>query len=459
MNNVLKIFLFLMLTAQVALPQNQLNFEFDYARFSYDSSTVYLEFYYELNPKGMAISTTEMGDKIEAIVHIEMKNSETGEYFINRKWKIEDILDENDSIRIANSFKGVLGFAVPVGKYELQVNAYDAENQALNKRISENLELKAFNSEKFEMSDIQLASNLKLQDADPNSIFYKNTLEVTPNPTMVYTEKMPMLFFYAELYNLFLTNPEQNFVLHKNLFNSSGQQVNRTEKVIKPGKKSVVEVGTLNLSKFPTDSYIFELSLVDPATNHAFSSSKRFYLYNPKVQTAVSDVAFNANVASSEYGIMSAEDCDAMFQYIRYIATQREKEQYAKLDSVSTKREFMFNFWRGRDSNPSTPVNEYKTDYMRRVNFANQNYSIMKREGYLSDRGRILLMYGEPDQRDFYSNEAHLKPYETWFYNAIEGGVTFIFGDVTGFGNFELLHSTKRDEVKDDNWMRRISTE
>jgi GWxTD domain-containing protein len=459
MSNVFKVFLFLMITAKVVLPQNQLNFEFDYARFSYDSTTAYVEFYYELNPKGMAIANTELGDKIQAIVHIEMKDKETNEYFINRKWKIEDILDEDDSIRLANSFKGVLGFAVPVGKYELQINAYDAENPSLQKKISESLEVKVFDPGKFEVSDIQLASNLKIQDADPNSLFYKNTLEVTPNPTMVYTEKMPMLFFYAELYNLFLSDPEQTFILHKNLFNSSGQQINKAEKVIKAGKKSVVEVGTLNLSKFPTDSYVFELSLVDPATNQAFSSSKRFYLYNPKVEVAVSDVAFNASVASSEYGIMSIEDCDAMFQHVRYIATQREKEQYVKLDSVSTKREFIFNFWKGRDPNPSTSINEYKNDYMRRVKYANENYSIMKREGYLSDRGRILLMYGEPDQRDFYSNEAHLKPYETWFYNGIEGGVSFIFGDVTGFGNFELLHSTKRDEVRDDNWMRRISTE
>ena len=134
MSNVFKVFLFIMITAQVVLPQNQLNFEFDYARFSYDSTTVYVEFYYELNPKGMAIATTELGDKIQAIVHIEMKDTETNEYFINRKWKIEDLLDENDSIRLANSFKGVLGFAVPVGKYELQVNAYDAENPALQKR-------------------------------------------------------------------------------------------------------------------------------------------------------------------------------------------------------------------------------------------------------------------------------------------------------------------------------------
>lgn len=80
------------------------------------------------------------------------------------------------------------------------------------------------------------------------------------------------------------------------------------------------------------------------------------------------------------------------------------------------------------------------------------------REGYQTDRGRVYLIYGEPDQRDFFSSERSTKPYEVWFYNSIENGVYFYFGDVTGFGNFELLHSTKRGEVRDDTWQRRLGT-
>jgi hypothetical protein len=52
-----------------------------------------------------------------------------------------------------------------------------------------------------------------------------------------------------------------------------------------------------------------------------------------------------------------------------------------------------------------------------------------------------------------------MKPYEIWFYNEIEGGVQFIFGDISGFGNYELLHSTKRGEVNDPDWERRLRTD
>ena len=161
----------------------------------------------------------------------------------------------------------------------------------------------------------------------------------------------------------------------------------------------------------------------------------------------------------SEFAEFTIEECDKMFGQIRYIATRNEVNNYNKLDSLDAKKQFLYNFWKYRDSEPSTPRNEYKDDYMRRVEYANTNYKFMGREGYQTDRGRVYLTYGEPDQRDFFPNQPNLKPYEVWFYNQIEGGVSFYFGDVTGFGNYELLHSNKRGEVRDDNWESRIRTQ
>ena len=96
---------------------------------------------------------------------------------------------------------------------------------------------------------------------------------------------------------------------------------------------------------------------------------------------------------------------------------------------------------------------------MKRLAYANKHFSRLGKDGYLSDRGRVLLIFGEPDQKDYFPSESEVKPYEVWFYNQIEGGVTFIFGDVSGFGNYELLHSTKRGEIQDENWIRRLRSQ
>lgn len=439
--------------------QNELNFEFDYARFKYDSTSAYIEFYYELNPQNMSFQKLDHGKLVEAIVHIEMKNIMADSFFINKNWKIQDIIDDTTSEADIKNLTGVFGFIIPEGEYALSVKVYDVQNPDLVKTIDERVKIDSYNSGKYAVSDIQLASNIKRDSADPNSLFYKNTLEVIPNPSMLYSDKNPVAFFYAELYNLKLSDPEGDFTLQKLLYNSAGTSLNKQEKKIKQSESSVVEIGLFNLSKYPTDSYNIVMSLINNQTNEAFISAKRFYLYNPNVIDSSAIKRMSAGMIGSEFAIYSDEECDKMFSQIKYISSQNEIEQYGKIDSLNAKREFLYNYWRNRDTDPTTPQNEFKEDYMRRVQFANDNFKHANKEGFLSDRGRVYLVYGQPDQRDFYPNEPNLKPYEVWFYNQIEGGVSFIFGDITGFGNYELLHSTKRGDVRDDNWMRRISTE
>ena len=439
--------------------QNELNFEFDYARFNYDSASVYLEFYYELSPNYMIVQNTEGKKIVEAIVHIELKNISSDTYFINKDWKIQNALSDVDTNGASRSLTGVLGFPIPEGEYALVLKAYDSGNPSLSKSINEKIKIAPYKTTKYSVSDIELASNIKTEGSDTNSLFYKNTLEVVPNPSMLYSNKVPVLFYYAELYNLMLPDSSAGFVLQKLLYNSAGSSVYKQQKNVKQGQGSVVEVGLVNLSKFPTDSYNLVFSLIDSKTNEAFISAKRFYLYNPDVVDSTAIKRLHAGIMGSEFAIYSAEECDKMFSQAKYISTQKEIAQYAKLDSLNAKQEFLFNFWNNRDTDQTTPNNEFKEDYMRRVAYANKNFGRVGKEGYQTDRGRIYLTYGEPDQRDLFPNEQDLKPYEVWFYNQIEGGVSFIFGDLTGFGNYEVLHSTKRGEVRDENYQGRLKTE
>lgn len=435
--------------------QNELKFEFDFAKFKYDQSSVYMEFYYNLDPEFMKVNESQSGKIIEAIVKIELKDVKADTFFINKNWKIQNVV--NEEVGIDKNLIGVFGFVIPTGEYSLMVSAYDANNPELKRTINENLFIQSYEDKKFSVSDIELAANIKKVDADPLSLFYKNSLEVIPNPSVVYSEKNPVLFYYSELYNLFLDDEASNFTLVKNIYNSFNKSVYKNEKQINQSPNSLVEYGLINLSKLPTDTYNLEFSLIDNKTKRAFVSSKRFYLYNPKVTDTDQDRRLSGSFIGSEFALMTKEECDLMFQQAKYIATNNEVNQYKLIDSLNAKREFLFNFWKNRDTDPSTPQNEFKNDYMKRLEYVNENFTTRMKPGYLTDRGRVYLVYGPPDQRDYFPSEPNLKPYEVWFYNDIEGGVSFIFGDITGFGNYELLHSTKRGEYKDENWMKRIT--
>lgn len=452
-------FFLLIFASGLVFGQKELSFEFDFARFKYDLKSDYLEFYYELNPNNMIMVNDENGKLIEAIVHIEMKEANADTFFINKDWRLRNVIADSLITFGISNLSGVFGFVVPVGKYSLTVKVWDSQNTKLSKSFNETLTINPIASDKFSVSDIQLANNIKREGVDKNSIFYKNTLEVTPNPSMLFTEKSPVAFFYAELYNLKLDDPETDFTLERSLLNNFGNSVYKSSKIVKQADHAAVEIGVLNLAKYPTDSYNLVLTLIDNKSKQAFVTAKRFYLYNPGVVDSTMIRKLDAGILGSEFNVMTMEECDKMFAFSRYIASKNEADQYKSLDSLNAKREFLYRFWKNRDFDTSTPQNEFQINYMKRVDYTNRTFKYMSKEGFQTDRGRIYLTYGEPDQRDYYPSEPNLKPYEIWFYNQIEGGVTFIFGDITGFGNYELLNSTKRGEVRDDEWMRRISTQ
>ncbi len=438
--------------------QSEMKFEMDYARFHYDSTATYLELYYELIPDGMQTAAVAGGSQLEAVVSVILKDQKTDSLVIKKNWKLNHVINPNDSSGV-QSLAGVLAFVVAKGEYKLEVSAYDSKNPAFKKIINENLSIKPFGSDKFSLSDIELSRGIKTSDADPKSIFYKNTLEVTPNPNALFSENSPVLFFYSELYNLKLKDMGASFILQKSLYNSNGKQIYLVNKPIKQAGNSVVEIGIINLSKYPSGAYTLNLSLIDSTTKLAYVSTKKFFLYNPKIAGAEKLAVGNLGLSGSEFALMTSEECDDLMSKARYIATDVEQSRYKKLDSLKAKQQFLYNFWLTRDNDPNTPINEFKEDYIKRVEYANLHFKLNKKQGYLTDRGRVLLIYGEPDSKDYFPNESNFKPHEIWFYNQIEGGVQFIFGDPTGFGNYELLHSTKRGEYRDDNWEQRLRTQ
>ena len=125
---------------------------------------------------------------------------------------------------------------------------------------------------------------------------------------------------------------------------------------------------------------------------------------------------------------------------------------FANITSDEGRREFLARMWldleAGRDGRP--PIT--RTEYYRRVSIANQRYHAFSKEGWRTDRGRVFILYSDPDDIERVPASERSKPYEIWHYNSIENGVIFVFLERSGFGDYILVHSTKRGEVQDENW-------
>lgn len=137
------------------------------------------------------------------------------------------------------------------------------------------------------------------------------------------------------------------------------------------------------------------------------------------------------------------------------IISSAELEAWKKLQTNEEREKFIEDFWHRRDPDPDTVENEYREAYYERVAYVNEHFS-SGIPGYKSDRGRIYLKYGKPDEIEShpaggrYEREASegggstsTYPFERWFYRNIPGraGATLEFVDPTGTGEYRLARN------------------
>lgn len=457
MKNKLLLFPVWLLCSAFILGQAQRNlFNFDYAQFAYDSTSNYVEFYYSLNEDELTAQKVDNADYVEGTLRIIITDTLKQKPAINKEWSLKQPVNKSDSVA-GRSLTGLLAFIIPRGYYNCSIKVIDKFDTTNEKTILDHFDVKPLSNDSLAVSDIQLASKIIQHSKDKKSIFYKNTFEVTPFPTAIYSKNTPAVFYYYEVYDHEITKSEQPYHLNIMVTNSQGRLFYNQTKLIKRHIDSRAEVGVIPITKFPTDIYSLKVAVLDSIHNYGMRTTKKFYVYNPSVKLVDTSNSVPSNVLTSAFGVLSQEECDNLFEKCKYIATEPEKKQYKKLRTLSGKRQFLYEFWKRRQSNSGSPESMDYRIFLKRVAESNKKYGSSLRAGWKTDRGRVLIMYGDPSEIDRYPNQDNTKPYEIWRYNNIEGGVYFVFADLTGFNDYELISSTKRGEIEDDQWQRRIS--
>ena len=402
----------------------------------------------------MSLFETDTSKYIQGILNVSITDSASGEVVVNRDWIIHNEIE--DTLFLRSNLIGLLGFILNEGVYRCEFTGIDSKNPISKKIISDVLHIQPFLKIQSSISDIQLASRILQDSENTTTVFYKNSYEIMPMPTAIFGEGQPVLFYYTELYNLSKGDAAGDFKLEQIVFNSRGALVSTSSKKINRKIDSRVEVGKVLVHKMPTDTYTLVLNLIDSVANYGVSSRKKFFVYNPSVVSVDTFFQQTTSTLGTMFGAMSDEELDDLFSKSRYLATPNEINQYSKMSNEEGKREFLHQFWETRDNNPNDYRNEFFLSYLKRIDESNLRYHALGREGWETDRGRVYLMYGDPNEIERYPNETETRPYEIWSYHELEGGVYFIFADITGFSDYQLVHSTKRGELRDDNWQRRI---
>ena len=445
--------LLLLLPATMHAQESGLRMSVDLAAFRYDKDKSFVELYYSLPRTGLAYEKQEDRFTAAAVIHTIIRREDEKQDPTLKTWRVP--VSVNDTSGLTNrTLIGRVHFLLEPGRYKFAVITRDEARPTVSDSIEVLFEVRDFAQRSTIFSDIELASSIKRAEEDPSNIFYKNTLEVVPNPTLLYGKQLPNLLYYSELYH----TRDEMFVVKSEIVSSYGKTMVSKGHQRKGKMDSRVEVGSLNLGPLPTGVYTLILTYGDTTGTFSATQSKAFYVFNPDIPMDTTAAVTIADLIAVEFSSMGEAELDEQFAMAGYIATSDEKNIWKSLEGSEPKRKFMTKFWRDRDQDVTTARNEFYEEYQQRIAVSNEQFRSSFREGWRSDRGRVYVMYGPPDYVDRRSSESDMKPHEIWRYDYIESGVEFIFVDRGGFNSYELVHSTKRNEVYNPDWERTAGT-
>ena len=110
-------------------------------------------------------------------------------------------------------------------------------------------------------------------------------------------------------------------------------------------------------------------------------------------------------------------------------------------------------FWHSSDPNPSTPENEAIDEYLRRVQAANERFRDEGTPGWLTERGEVFIVLGEPNEvQDRRPDTSGRGRFIQWNY--YEYRLDLIFIDDAGFGRFRLDNRSRSEFQRVANRVR-----
>lgn len=420
----------------------------DYAYFKNDSATAYVEFYISFYQGNLQYRQHQ--DSLYAQYRTRLLVLHKQDTVFQSAHLYKNLASDTSRLNLFNQFNDVFHALLPPGTYTARLQLEDL----LAHRTGEyelTVFVPAFGRE-LAISGIQLAGSIQ-KSPQAQGLFYKNGMTVIPNAHNRFDVLHPMLYYYVELYNLDRFSSYHVSYYVTNLKGDTIKQGPPRQRAVKSGDQ--VEVGGFNAMGLPAGVYNLNIAVSGDAPRANTRISKRFAVVKLRRKPAASKGSSLPEMDEAFVG-MSRDDLEKEFDQARYYASREEQKVFDELDNADAMRTFLTRFWQRQDKSRHQDAGNSRALFLRRLEEANARFSRSGQQGWKTDRGRVLILYGEPDEIERHPSTSGVKPYEIWKYNQIQGGVIFVFVDKNGFGRYYLIHSTHRKELQNPYWEKEV---
>lgn len=418
-------------TQDIDASKNQLRFYVDMAGFLNlnENSKIYQEIY--LSIPTYQLSYVRQGSIFIAAVEISIEIKDSSQTILAEKtWQT---FSQVDSLRQseAATILEVAGFLLEENKHSLFIKLKDMESK--NEGYAGlPLPVLTDSSKNFLISEIELARSIK-KTTELNK-FVKNSVEVLPNPSRVFGIESPFLYFYAELYQL---PPSTSISKEFYILDSRGDTVKYSQKQFQTNAGTAIWAEKINVLGLVSGRYNLVLNLKNEQSKSINERQIFFWINNPY-----------KTISINQY---RTEDIEEFRAQIFYLVKQDELTLFDELN-IEGKINYINSYWKNTDA-------AFRTEHLRKFYLTQERFDSPTMPGWKTDRGRVYIMYGPPDEIEREPAGMDTRAYEIWIYEHLENQaqVKFVFVDPGIQGNYQLVHSTlkssSRMEIYNPDWM------
>ncbi|MBC7696213.1 MAG: GWxTD domain-containing protein [Burkholderiales bacterium] len=437
---------------------------FNYGVFNTTNSKPYLETY--LTVSGSSVKFLPINTGLQASVNISWKILKGKEVVRESNYNLMSPI-ASDSLHLP-SFIDNQRFSLDNGQYVLELIVTDNADKERKSTHSEKINISLSRDKKVYNSDIQILESFT--KSTTQSVLTKNGYDLIPYNINYFPKKQNALKFYVETYNLdtvlgksskfvYSYYIENNENLQKQMGLSGFQKQNA-------GKINPL-LAQFDITQLPSGNYNLVIEVKD-SLNKIQSQKKWFF----QRQSDARSIALNENTnfKTLEEFFNAVQSTDSLKEFVECLwpvsgFKERDWQQVQlKRKEPNLMRSYLVGYWKEQSADTTDPLQLWYT-YYKQVLQTNALLKCGKQKGYFTDRGRVYLQYGKPDQRNQVNSEADTYPYEIWHYYRIYDKATkrFFTNKRFVFANFaiaddcyKLIHSEVRGELYDERWKLRL---
>lgn len=425
-----------------------------YASFYAPNEGPFIETYLAVEGNSVVFAPNDAG-LYQAAIEVTMIFRQDEEIIDFTKYELKSP-QVDDTTTIDFGFIDQQRFALASGSYQLEIQIADIYNTDVSAFVTLEDFTLDFPNETINISGIQLVE--RYERTETPGILSKSGYDLIPLVYGFYPESNQTLSFYCEIYNTPAVLGESAQYM-TNYYIESFEKTKALNDFYFRRRMETKPVNNLlnniNIAKLPSGNYNLVVE-VRNRENELLATNKVFFQRsNPSIQFNLNDLAA-INVANSfASNYINHDTLREFIKCLSPISSQMERafaENLVRDNNLTIMQQYFYNFWLNRDfASPEAAWREYLAE-VQKVNAA---FKTQTKKGYESDRGRVYLQYGPPNQLTESYNEPNSYPYEIWHYYSLgnQRNKRFVFYTRDMVTNdFALIHSDALGELSNYQW-------